>query len=90
MALQLAELPDEALAVYNKALTTFHSSHELTNNLGNLHRQMGNLDQAMAAYRSCLRMKNDYALGYNNISLVHILREVCSVCGCECVHARKS
>ena len=90
LALQLAELPDEALAVYNKALTTFHSSHELTNNLGNLHRQMGNLDQAMAAYRSCLQMKNDYALGYNNISLVHILREVCSVCGCECVHARKS
>ena len=51
---------------------------------------MGNLDQAMATYRSCLQMKDDYALGYNNIALVHILREVCSVYGCECVRPRKS
>jgi len=38
------------------------------------HRQMGNLDQAMAAYTRAVDMKADYALAHNNMALVHILR----------------
>lgn len=75
LALQLADLADEALEVYQKALATFKDSHQLVNNLGNLHRQMGNLDEAMASYGQAVRMKGDYALGYNNMALVHVLRQ---------------
>lgn len=75
LALQLADLPQEAMAVYQQALTSFKDSHQLVNNLGNLHRQMGDLDKAMESYRACVQMKSDYALGYNNMALVHVLRE---------------
>lgn len=75
LALQLADLPQEALEVYQTALATVRESHQLLNNLGNLHRQMGNLDDAMASYRACVQTKTDYALGYNNMALVHVLRQ---------------
>lgn len=75
LALQLADLADEALEVYQKALATYKDSHQLVNNLGNLHRQTGNLDEAMASYRAAVRIKGDYALGYNNMALVHVLRQ---------------
>jgi hypothetical protein len=66
---------EEALGVYNKALSAFESSHQLLNNFGNLYRQMGRLKDAVAAYQACLHIKGDYALAHNNLALVHILRQ---------------
>ena len=73
---QLAELPQQALDVYNKALASFKDSHQVLNNLGNLQRQMGELEEAMASYRACIKLKGDYALAYNNLALIHVLRQV--------------
>jgi len=45
-------------------VVTFH------NNLGNVLKDQGKLDQALACYRRALELKPDYALAHNNLGLV--------------------
>lgn len=69
---QLSDKAPEACQMYVQALNTFRQSHQIYNNLGNLYRQMGKIEEAQAAYDRCIELKGDYACGYNNKGLMLI------------------
>ncbi len=73
-ALRVKQQNKEAVSAYQKALELQPAHTDAANNLGNLHKEMGEYDLALAWYRKALERKPESAGIYNNIGGVHKLR----------------
>ena len=58
---------NEAIKVYKKALS-LEPNYVSFNNMGNVLKDQGKLDEAIDAYKNSISLKSDYAFAYNNMA----------------------
>ncbi|WP_371807582.1 tetratricopeptide repeat protein, partial [Prochlorococcus sp. P1344] len=63
--------PEEAIALYKKAIEINPNAPAPPTNLGNLYRELGNLDQALASTLKSLKLKPNNPDAYHNLGVIY-------------------